>query len=127
MYYFRYAYGLDSHEKDREMAKISSEFDEAVPQWDVALEAMVRDEYQHLGRALDNQDFRRLANQYAIRFDDIMATLFELAIRRHWDYQDSAGNYQVISRKTIDKLYVHGRLDEKDLRSFTGGWRPSSR
>jgi len=104
----------------------SDEIYESMPQWDVALEAMLREEYQHLGRLLDNQDFRRLANQYTIRFDDIMDTLFELAICGRWKYLDSTGKEQSISRKTVDKLYIHGRLDEKDLHSFTGGWRPSS-
>jgi len=109
------------------MLKISNEFDEAVPQWDVALEAMLREEYQHLERLLDNQDFRRLANQYAIRFDDIMATLFELAICRCWEYLDNNGRPQAISREILNRFYVHGRLDEKDLHNFTGGWRPCSK
>ena len=106
--------------------EISTEIDEPVPQWDVALEALVREEYQQLGRLLDNQDFRRLANHYTIRFDDIMATLFELAIQGCWVYLERSGRRQAISRETLDKLYVHGRLNEEDLRSFTGGWRPTS-
>jgi len=106
--------------------EISTEIDEPVPQWDVALEALVREEYQQLGRLLDNQDFRRLANHYTIRFDDIMATLFELAIQGRWVYLERSGRRQAISRETLDKLYVHGRLNEEDLRSFTGGWRPIS-
>jgi len=106
--------------------EISKELDELVPQWDVALEALVREESQKLGRLLANQDFRRLANQYAIRFDDIMATLFELVIQGRWVYLDRTGSCQAISRETLDKLYVHGRLNEGDLRSFTGGWRPTS-
>jgi len=104
--------------------EISTEFDEEIPKWDVALEALVKEEYQKLGRALENGDFRRLANQYAIRFDDIMATLFELAMAGEWEYLETGGERREISRELVEKLYVNGRLDEGDLQDFNGGWRP---
>ncbi|MFQ5487468.1 MAG: hypothetical protein ACE5ET_03355 [Gammaproteobacteria bacterium] len=106
------------------MIEISTEFNEEIPKWDVALEALVKEEFQRLGRPLDNADFRRLANQYAIRFDDIMATLFELAIAQCWEYLEMGGGCREITRDLVERLYVNGRLDERDLRDFSGGWRP---
>lgn len=104
--------------------KISSEFNEEIPQWDVALEALTREECQHLGRPINQLDVRRLARQYAIRFDDIMITLFELVIHGKWVYLDEAGCAQEITREVLDDLYVNGRLEERDLVAFSGGWRP---
>lgn len=106
------------------MIEISTELDEEIPKWDVALEALVKEEFQLRGRLLNNVDFRRLANQYAIRFDDIMATLFELAIAKRWEYVEIGGGRREITPDTVSALYVSGRLDEKDLQDFSGGWRP---
>jgi hypothetical protein len=36
----------------------------AVPKWDVALEALIKEEYGELGRLLTLDDYRRLAQQY---------------------------------------------------------------
>lgn len=107
------------------MIEISTEFDEAVPKWDVALEALIREEHQRAGRVLVVADFRRLANQYAIRFDDIMATVFELTLEGVWDYVDAQGRRATIVRQDVDRLYVNGRIAEEDVREFVGGWRPA--
>jgi len=104
--------------------EISTEFNEEIPKWDVALEALVKEEFQQRGRLLTTTDFRRLANQYAIRFDDIMATLFELAIAQRWEYLEMGDGRREITPELVAGLYVHGRLYEKDLQDFSGGWRP---
>ncbi len=104
--------------------EISTDFDEEIPRWDVALEALVREEYQHLGRPLSHGDFRRLASRYAIRFDDIMATLFELAMAGEWEYLQAGGERLAITPELVAGLYTNARLDERDLKAFTGGWRP---
>ena len=44
----------------------SSEGPIYIPKWDVALEALIKEEQQKLGRALYLDDFRRLAQQYTI-------------------------------------------------------------
>lgn len=109
---------------ERKAIEISTEFTEEIPKWDVALEALVREEHQKLGRPLNNGDFRRLANQYAIRFDDIVATLFELAIAGQWEYLENGGARREITTDFVDRLYMNGRLDERDLQDLAGGWRP---
>lgn len=91
-----------------------------IPKWDVALASLVRDEYKKNNKALNIEDFQRLSREYSIRFDDIMATLFELVIHGKWDYKKG----QHIDRELINKLYVNGRLHDKDLREFTGDWTP---
>lgn len=95
-----------------------------VPEWDVALEAMVKEEYEKLGRPLTLDDYRRLAQQYTIRLDDIMVTLFELCIRGRWQYQDEEGKPRKITRQLLQRLTAGGRLNDEDLKNFTGGWMP---
>ena len=107
------------------MFEISSEFNEEIPKWDVALEALTREECKHKGGPIHKADIRRLASQYAIRFDDIMITLFELAIHGKWVYLDKSGCLQEITREMLDELYVNGRLEEKDLKDFMGCWQPA--
>jgi hypothetical protein len=95
-----------------------------MPKWDVALALLVRDEYQHKGKALDIDDITRLAREHAIRFDDIMETVFALCIHGQWRYVDATGNARSITQDEVDKLYVDRRLYEKDLREYNGGWCP---
>lgn len=96
----------------------------AIPKWDVALEALVTEEYEKLGRPLTLDDYRRLAQQYTIRLDDIMATMFELCIQRNWRYQDADGKPRKITRQSLQRLTAGGRLNDEDLKTFTGGWQP---
>jgi len=98
---------------------------EEVPVWDVALAALARDEYKNRGAPLGLEDFRRLAEHYGIRFDDIMATMFELVIQGEWRYQAPDGKGQAVTRDAVDRLYVNGRLHAKDLMDFSGEWRPA--
>ncbi len=93
-----------------------------VPKWDVALEALVKEEQHKLRRPLTLDDFRRLAQQYTIRLDDIMVTLFELCIHGRWQYQNTSGDNRRISRELLNELTAGGRLKDEDLRAFSGGW-----
>ena len=96
----------------------------AVPKWDVALEAMVKEEHDKLGRPLTLEDYRRLAQQYTIRLDDIMVTLFELCVQGKWQYQDVDGKPYKITRQRLTQLTAGGRLNDEDLKTFKGGWTP---
>ncbi len=96
--------------------------DEEVPLWDVALEAMLVDEYEKHDRPLTIEDFRRLASEYKIRFDDIMATVFELTLHGRWTYLREDGVPRVFLRDEVERFYVNGRLDAADLSTLTGGW-----
>ena len=107
------------------MAKdTSSEKPIQIPKWDVALEALVKEEHEKLARPLYLDDFRRLAQQYTIRLDDIMVTLFELCIHGEWQYRDESGKPREITRELLDELTADRRLNEEDLKNFLGGWAP---
>ena len=95
--------------------------DTDIPKWDIALANLAREEYEKQQRPLALADFTRLAGQYSIRLDDIMATMFELVLHQHWHYEGP----QTITRDAYNELYVGGRLHAKDLETFTGQWRPA--
>lgn len=99
-------------------------FDEEVPKWDIALAALASEEAGKKGQGLTIKDFQLLAEQHAIRFDDIMVTMFELVIQGEWKYQDASGIDKLISRDEVEKLYVGGRLAEADVMQYTGQWIP---
>ncbi len=95
-----------------------------VPKWDVALEALAAEEYQKLGRPLTVEDFSRLAKEYAIRFDDIMVTIFELCLHDEWSFLDENGQERPLDREEVEALYVNGRIREEDMAALPGTWRP---
>lgn len=95
-----------------------------VIQWDIALAALVTEEYQNKGTALTVEHFNQLSHRHKIRFDDIMATVFELTIQNEWQYSNN--KEQVITRKTLDELYINGRLKQDDVEAFTGEWCPNN-
>ncbi len=99
-------------------------FDEEIPKWDIALAALAREAFEKSGRNLSLEDFKRQAAEHAIRFDDIMVTMFELCIQGEWRYQDADGHDRIITRNEVDKLYVGGRLADKDVAGYTGSWYP---
>ncbi len=99
---------------------------EDMPKWDVALAALAGDEFRKRASPLTLNDFRSLAKEYAIRLDDIMETMFLLAINKEWVYTDRTGKEQVLDQDTLDALYVKRRLSEKDLANFDGIWQPAS-
>ena len=94
-----------------------------MPKWDVALAALAKDAFQKKTAPLVLDDFHRLASEHAIRFDDIMESMFQLAINGEWRYTDSSGNEQTLDQATLDSLYVKRRLSEEDLSAFDGGWQ----
>jgi hypothetical protein len=100
-------------------------FDEEVPKWDIALAALAKEEAEKLGTGLRIAEFKRLAEEHAIRFDDIMVTMFELVINNEWRYENPAGTEKTISRDEVEKLYVGGRLVEADVVKYEGLWSPA--
>jgi hypothetical protein len=114
---------LDSEEIIRAMDKLKG-LDEEVPKWDIALAALAREEADKTGGGLGVDDFQRLAKQHAIRFDDIMVTMFELVLQGEWHYLDANGDLQPITRDEVNELYVEGRLRDADVKGYTGTWAP---
>lgn len=100
-------------------------FDEEVPKWDIALAALAKEEVEKLGHGLRIAEFQRLATEHAIRFDDIMVTMFELVINKEWCYEYPDGVKKSISRDEVEKLYVGGRLVDADVIGYVGLWLPA--
>ncbi len=100
---------------------ISQEFE--IPKWDVALEALIRDEFARQGRFC-LADLKRLAAEYGIRFDDLFTTLFELVIHRRWRYVDKDGQVRALGRIELERLFRRGRIHYQDVRHYTGRWMP---
>jgi len=105
------------------VTKSTTLIDDEVPKWDVALEGLVNDTYHMKGSALNIDDFQKIAVDNKIRFDDIMVTIFELCIYSKWQYKNDQEKMN-ITRETLDQLFVNGRLQEKDMRDFSGDWMP---
>ena len=95
-----------------------------MPKWDVALAALARDAFQKKTAPLVLDDFHHLASEHAIRFDDIMESMFQLVINGEWKYTDRSGSEQALDQATLDGLYVKRRLSEEDLSAFDGNWQP---
>ena len=100
-------------------------FDEEVPKWDIALAALAKEEVDKLGHGLRIAEFQRLASDHAIRFDDIMVTMFEMVINNEWRYEYPDGVEKPISRDEVEKLYVGGRLADADVIEYVGLWSPA--
>ena len=106
------------------MFEIDTEEEIAIPKWDVALEALIQEEFIKQGKVLGVDNFHQLSVEYSIRFDDIMETVFALTLEGRWIYHDAQGQEMEINQAMVDNLYINARLHEDDVRGFTGGWKP---
>lgn len=98
---------------------------EDMPKWDVALAALAGDEFRKKASPLTLNDFRSLAKEHAIRLDDIMETMFLLAVNKEWVYTDRTGKKQAFDQDTLEALNNKRRLSEKNLGTFVGVWQPA--
>ena len=108
------------------MAQEQLKQEEELPKWDVALEALVREEHKKLERPLLTDDFLRLAKEHAIRFDDIMDTVLRMVTLGVWTYADAKGEAQAITQEEVDRMYKGGRLKDEDLKEYDGSWAPAA-
>ncbi|KAF0191511.1 MAG: hypothetical protein FD165_1845 [Gammaproteobacteria bacterium] len=97
---------------------------EEMPQWDVAIESLINEEYSKLGRPLGVEDFQRLGTDYKIRFDDIMATLAQLCLHDEWIFEGEDGRGKTIGREIIEELFPYGRLEERLAKKYAVIWLP---
>jgi len=103
---------------------VSPEFNDEIPKWDVALEALLRETCRNKGAPLDVHDIHRLSQQYIIRFDDLMTTLLELAAHGRWGYTDGQGVARTIGLDDVERMRGEGRFDVQDVARLTGWWQP---
>ena len=106
----------------------TTEFDdlEELPKWDVALESLINEEYKKTGRPLSIKDFQRLATEYTIRFDDIMATLAQLCLNDKWSFEGTGPEGNRVGTEIIDGLFPYGRLEERVAKKFSVSWSPNA-
>lgn len=106
------------------MISISPDFNEEIPPWDVALEALLRETCIRKGEPLDVHDIYRLSEEYIIRFDDLMTTLLALAVHGQWQYCDDNGGVHRISHEDAEWMRGGGRFDAEDVDRLKGRWQP---
>lgn len=95
-----------------------------MPKWDVALEALLKEQHEKKSVALSLADLREIAKQYGIRFDDIMDTLLIMCTEQRWEYHDGSGMIRAITLSEIEQLFAHGRLRDEDMDAYDGVWQP---
>lgn len=88
------------------------------PKWDVAIEALLKEEYQKRGMHFSTEDLQVLASSHAIRFDDIMVTLCTLVEHKQWRYHPAEDEKFV----ELIKLFENGRLANESVEQFIGTW-----
>lgn len=95
-----------------------------IPDWDVALEALIRDEAIKLDSGLSMDDFKRLAREHAIRLDDIMATVVQLVKHERWRHEARDQQGKPVAESELQDLYVFSRVDEKLVEQYVIHWLP---
>ncbi|HEC28835.1 MAG TPA: hypothetical protein ENI65_04515 [Gammaproteobacteria bacterium] len=97
---------------------------EDIPKWDVALEAVALEQFRKLGRPLGLDDFKQLANEFKIRFDDLMHSLSQLVEHNMWSQQGEDDRGNRVPDEMLDGLFVYNRLDEKIAIKYSVVWQP---
>jgi hypothetical protein len=93
--------------------------------WDVALAALLTEQYQQQGRALDLSQLHALSDRYTIRLDDLLDTLCKLTAHGEWDYLDRDGNVRPPDADMCRLLHANHRLNPVQLDRLRGRWRPA--
>lgn len=99
---------------------MSADFDK--PKWDVALEALLNEEYEKRQTALMVEDLQRLAVLHSIRFDDILDTLMIMCVDGAWQYKTAQGVAQPLTQDDYDTLFENGRTTDEGVAHYSGSW-----
>ena len=100
---------------------MSSDLDQ--PKWDVALEALLNEEFARIASPIKVENLQRLAVLHSIRFDDLLDTLMLMCIHGEWNYQNAQGGAQQISEEDYDTLFESGgRTTDEGVAHYDGGW-----
>ena len=100
---------------------MSSDLDQ--PKWDVALEALLNEEFVRVAQPLNVDSLQRLAVLHSIRFDDLLDTLMLMCIHEEWRYQTAQGEAQQVSEEDYDKLFESGgRTTDEGVAHYDGCW-----
>jgi len=99
---------------------MSADFDR--PKWDVALEALLNEEYGKRQVALTIEDLQRLAVLHSIRFDDILDTLMIMCVNNAWQYKTAQGEAQAVTQDDYDTLFENGRTTDEGVADYDGSW-----
>lgn len=93
--------------------------------WDVALEALLLEQHQAQGEALNLAQLTRLADQHNIRLDDILDTLCKLTGHGSWQFLGKDGAPAEPDADMCRLLQANHRLNEVQLDRLRGGWQPA--
>lgn len=94
-----------------------------VPDWDVALEALLAEECRKRGGDLSLNDLRLIAASHGIRLDDILDTLCQLTLHAVWDFHGTTAGHAAIDEPLCKLLKANHRLNDEQLKRFEGAWR----
>lgn len=106
------------------MITVSMDCDFDIPKWDVALEALMREEYINRNNSLRLKDIERLAVKYEIRFDDLIITALTLLLEKSWRYHDQDGKPVIFTQNCFNQLFKGGRIRKQDVQHLQGYWSP---
>ena len=95
------------------------------PRWDVALEALLAEQFHSTGTPLSQADLQRLGHAYTIRLDDLLDTLCLMVEHGTWVYTDPDGNEATPDRNIVKLLHANYRLNPVQLERLGGSWRPA--
>lgn len=115
---------MDGFLQKVKFVKVGKPSNGEIPEWDVALESLIRDEVGIKGGPLSMDDFKRLAKEHSIRFDDIMATLVQLVNHGKWQHRAVDDHGETVSEDELDGLYVYSRVEESFVDKYTISWEP---
>lgn len=95
------------------------------PQWDIALESLLRETQKSKGSALGMDDLHALAAKHTIRLDDILDTLCLLSEHQAWSYFEADGSLAAPDDDMAKHLHANKRLNDAQLERFDGSWAPN--
>ena len=96
------------------------------PQWDVALEALLKETSRAGDDTLSLDDLRAMATVHTIRLDDILDTLCQLVRHGRWIYEKPHGEPSPPDADMCKLLHANHRLNEEQIGRLGGRWRPAA-
>jgi len=92
--------------------------------WDVALQALLNEQFQARGEALDLVALQAMSDQHSIRLDDILDTLCKLTRHGEWCYLGRDGEAADPDGDMCRLLQANHRLNALQLDRLRGRWQP---
>jgi len=95
------------------------------PLWDEGISSLLNGEFERAQKPLAMADLRAYSLEHAVRIGDILETLFLMGIYGVWKYTNEEGVEQKLDEDALNALLSKGRLNDEDLKAFSGFWQPA--